>query len=428
MSIDSIVDPGSLVRDDALNQRVYTDPAVFAAELELLFGRTWIFIGHESEVPHPGDFKTDQIGRWRLLLVRDADRRVRLFHNVCRHRGAMLCHAPGGNTRAFKCMYHGWTFGIDGSLLGVPLREQMRNLNPSSYGLAAVPRVENYQGFIFASMATVGESLKDYLGRAAHYLDLMVERAPEGKIAAIKPVRYFYNGNWKLQIENYSDNYHPAVLHQSALSIGMKLMKEKFGDDVLGARTGGRYMERMLEHGHSIADYQGGRGALWMNAYDDEYLAALAARIGTDRARALRDRDVHLIIYPNLLLHYRMNHYRVIKPVSVDRTVVDVYPCTLVGASKKVNDALILNTSHHCSVGGEVQVDDIQAFSWVQEGLGSQALEWIPLKLHGEDEHLNADGEVESYGTSENAIRHQYREWMRMMSRSRAALSDASAG
>lgn len=415
MSVEFAGNPASLVKNDAVHQSIYTDPAIFAQELELLFGRTWIFVAHDSEIPQSGDFKTDQISRWRLLLVRHQDGGIRLFHNVCRHRGALLCHEAYGNTQAFKCMYHGWTFATDGRLRGVPMRDHMRDLDLAAHGLVPIPRVQSYQGFIFASLAPEGQSLEEYLGGAKRYLDLMVERAPENTIAAIKPVQYHYRGNWKLQVENYSDNYHPAILHHSVLSIGAQMLKEKFGENPLAVRSGGRYVERVLGHGHSMADYQGGRGALWMNAYDEEYVRTLARRTGMERAKELRDADIHLIIYPNLLVHIRMNHFRVIKPVSVDHTIVNTYPCKLVGASKTVNDLLIHNTSHHVSAAGEVQVDDLQAFNWVQEGLTSGVIEWIPFKLYGKDEHVDAQGESVSYGTSEGAIRGQYREWARLM-------------
>lgn len=421
MNVTITPDAASLVKSDAVHTSIYIDPTIFKREMELIFGHGWFFIAHDSEVPRPGDFKTDQLGRWRFILVRHHDGAVRLFHNVCRHRGALLCHESYGNTQAFKCMYHGWTFATDGALRGVPMREQMHGLDLAAHGLVPIPRVESYRGFIFASLAAAGESLDDHLGGAKRYLDLMVGRAPEGKITAVKPVQYHYRGNWKLQLENYSDNYHPAVLHHSVLSIGAKMLKEKFGENPIGAKSTARYEERLLGHGHSIADYHGGRGALWMNAYDDDYLRMMAERVGMERALELRDADIHLIIYPNLLVHVRMNHYRVIKPVSVDHTIVNTYPCRLAGASKRVNDALIHNTSHHVSAAGEVQVDDLQAFNWLQEGLGSGALEWIPFKLYGEDEHTELDNERVSFGTSEGAIRGQYCEWARLMSAGNAA-------
>ena len=113
----------------------------------------------------------------------------------------------------------------------------------------------------------------------------------------------------------------------------------------------------------------------------------------------------------------RLNHYRIIKPVSVNYTQVETYPCKLKGAPKSINDNLIMGTAHHVSALGDVQVDDMQAFSWVQEGLSSGAVEMVNLKLHGEEEHINEDGELEWHGASEAAIRHQYQEWARLMTR-----------
>jgi len=105
----------------------------------------------------------------------------------------------------------------------------------------------------------------------------------------------------------------------------------------------------------------------------------------------------------------------VIKPIAVDRSEVWTYPCKLKGAPAEVNEALILNTSHHVSAMGEIQIDDLQSFSWIQEGLQSPAMEWVLLKLHGEEERINEHGEFEWRGTSEEIIRHQYREWARLM-------------
>jgi benzoate/toluate 1,2-dioxygenase alpha subunit len=386
-------DAAHLVRRDEVHARVYTDPAVFEKELELLFGRTWIFIGHESEVPKPGDFKTDRIGRWPLLMTRHADGAVRVFYNICRHRGATLCHEADGNARSFRCMYHGWAFGSDGTLLGVPLQERMENFDRADYGLIPLARVSSYQGFVFASLAPEGQTLEDYLGSVKAYLDVMVGRAPNRRIAALKPIKYEYRGNWKLQIENFSENYHPSVLHQSvfahrAAHTGKPATTMK--------QSAGGSREMTLEHGHAAVDFGGSRRGP-----------------GDPQGDAP---DIHILIYPNLLLHTRFNHYRVIKPVAVDHTEIEVYPCTLDGVPDALNAWLVHSSADHVSPVGLVQVDDLQAFDWVQDGLTSGAIGWIPIKLHGGDEHINADGHLEWSGASEGIIRHQYREWARLMS------------
>lgn len=406
------LDVDRLVRLEEVHARVYTDPEVFRQEMELVFGRTWIFIGHESEVPGNGDFKTDRIGRWPILMTRDSSGKVNVFYNICRHRGATLCHEETGNTRSFKCMYHGWSFATDGALIGVPLRERMHDFDQAGYGLVPLTRVDSYRGFVFASLAEHGMPLETYLASVRPYLDAMIERAPNRRIAAVKPITYEFDGNWKLQIENFSENYHPSVLHQSVFAhrarhTGKPTTTMK--DSASGSR------EIALRYGHAMVDFRGTRRGK-PSPGEDAYVEALTRRDGVERAVALRDTDLHILIYPNLLLHTRFNHYRVVKPVSVDRTEIDVYPCTLDGAPDSFNEQLVHDSADHVSPVGLVQVDDMQAFDWVQDGLASGALDWMPLKLHGGDEHVNADGYLEWTGASEGVIRNQYLEWARLMS------------
>jgi phenylpropionate dioxygenase-like ring-hydroxylating dioxygenase large terminal subunit len=407
-----------LVREDRVHRRVYTDAAVFEMEMRRIFGHVWTFVGHDSEVPKPGDFKTDTFARRPIIMMRGDDERVRVFYNTCRHRGAKVCYEAYGNARSLRCMYHGWTYSKAGQLVGVPLRDRFRDFEPEQgFGLLQVPRIDSYRGFVFASTSTTGPSLRDFLGRGCHYLDLMCDRAPAGEIEVTRPIKCDFPGNWKLPLENYSDNYHPSVLHQSALEVGATIMKEKYGNRQFSMRNSAAdYVERIYGSGHGIQDFAGTRGAMWMNAYDNpEYRKALSARVGPDRAEELADMDIHLVIYPNLLIHVRMNNFRVIRPLAVDRTEVWTYPCKLKGAPDDVNETLVLNTSHHVSAMGEIQVDDLQSYIWTQEGLQAEDMEWILLKLHGEDERVNEHGEFEWRGTSEEIIRSQYREWGRLM-------------
>jgi len=406
------LDVDQLVRPEEVHSRVYTDPSIFQKEMELVFGRTWIFIGHESEVPNPGDFKTDRIGRWPILMTRDAGGKVHVFYNICRHRGATLCHESDGNGRSFKCMYHGWSFASDGALIGVPLAERMRGFDQAQYGLVALARVESYKGFVFASLCAEGMPLEVYLASVLPYLDEMVERAPNRRIAAVKPLKYEFDGNWKLQIENFSENYHPSVLHQSVFAHRAR-HTGKPTTTMKDSATGSR--EMALAFGHAVVDFRGTRRGKPYPG-EDEYLQALSRRDDPKRAAELRDLDLHILIYPNLLLHTRFNHYRVVKPVAVDRTEIDVYPCRLGGAPDSLNEQLVHDSADHVSPVGLVQVDDLQAFDWVQDGLASGALGWMPLKLHGGDEHVNADGHLEWIGASEGVIRNQYQEWARLMS------------
>ena len=139
----------SLVMGDQVDSSVYTSPEVFEQEMQRIFGRTWIFIGHASEVRNPGDFKTVQVGRWPLLMTRHSDGRVRVLFNVCRHRGSRVCYESFGNANSFMCMYHGWTYDTAGTLNAVPMLDHMNDLDMSSYGLVSVARVEVHRDFVF---------------------------------------------------------------------------------------------------------------------------------------------------------------------------------------------------------------------------------------------------------------------------------------
>jgi benzoate/toluate 1,2-dioxygenase subunit alpha len=417
----SRLDVDALVREDAVHRRVYTDPAVFEEEQRKIFAGTWVFVGHESEVPQPGDYKTDEIARQPIILTRHSDGEVYVLFNTCRHRGARVCETPFGNSNFFRCPYHAWMYRNNGELVGVPYREGFGpDFDPADYPLVRLPRVGSYRGFVFASLNPDVPSLDEHLGRARHYLDILCDRAPDGAIALTKPLKYEYPGNWKLQLENYVDNYHPPYVHESAFDVSRRVPREKYGGtrpEFEGTRPRRQgYVERSIVHGHGMLDYKGGRVS-WQNAWaHPDYLAVLAERHGPERAREIAETDYHIVIYPNLLLHTRLNQCRVVKPIAVDRTEVFTYPSKLVGAPDTVNEALIRGTAHHVSPGGEIQVDDLEIFARVQKGLQAQGMEWVILKLRDADERVNEHGEVEATKITEVIQRGYYREWRRLMS------------
>src|SRR5215831_7834524 len=112
-----------LIEPGRVHRRVYTDPDLFALEQARIFGRAWIYVGHESRLPEPGDFLRSRIGAREILVVRQADGALVALHNRCAHRGAQLCTAAHGRARSFVCPYHGWAYRLDGSLIGVPMPE-----------------------------------------------------------------------------------------------------------------------------------------------------------------------------------------------------------------------------------------------------------------------------------------------------------------
>ena len=213
MSSASMIDVANgTIRQDVFSAELY------AREIEHVFGRCWLFLGHESVIPKNGDYFTSYMGEDPVIAQRDASGKVRVFLNKCRHRGNLVCVHDRGNTRAFTCSYHGWTY-TDGKLTGVPLaREAYKGeLDFSNLALIEPAQVRVYGGLIFACWSAQTELLESYLGDARWWLDHFLLREELGGLEIIPgPQRYVMPVNWKLLAENFAgDDYHFMSTHGS---------------------------------------------------------------------------------------------------------------------------------------------------------------------------------------------------------------------
>src|ERR1043166_4548809 len=190
----------ALVQDGRVHSDIYTSERVFQLELERIFHRCWLYIGHESEIPRPGDFRARTMGTQPVIMVRGHDDKVRLLVNRCRHRGTIVCETEAGCTDAFRCWYHGWIYDNTGRLVHVTGPEAYGDgFRTEDFGLTAVPRVEIYRQFVFASLDPKAPPLRDHLGLAAAMIDVMVDASPEGQVIVDGGCyKTFYKGNWKL--------------------------------------------------------------------------------------------------------------------------------------------------------------------------------------------------------------------------------------
>jgi len=205
---------------------VYTEPSVHEQELQRIFrGRAWQYVGLACEVPQPGDFIQAYVGDAPVILVRDRDRQLRVFVNRCTHRGAQVCQEARGNTKVFTCPYHQWSFGLDGSLAGIPFRRGIAGkggmsacFDPAEHGLEQL-RVAERHGVVFASHAHDVEPLEAYLGPAIlAYFDRVCDGRP---LKVIGTMQHRVHSNWKLQVENLKDPFHAALLHSFFVTFGI---------------------------------------------------------------------------------------------------------------------------------------------------------------------------------------------------------------
>ena len=167
MPKDQNLDFGSLVEPDRVHKSCYTDENVFEQELKSIFYKSWIYVGHESQVPNAGDYWTTWIGKERMIICRAEDGQVHVLYNRCPHRGTLICnnlHGNSGNKKSFRCSYHAWQFTMDGSLRNVPMREGYEgiiDLKDPQLQMKRAERQGSYRGFVFASLSEEGPELRN---------------------------------------------------------------------------------------------------------------------------------------------------------------------------------------------------------------------------------------------------------------------------
>jgi p-cumate 2,3-dioxygenase alpha subunit len=385
--IEQWVDTKPLVDDDPrantfrVHRSAMTSEAVHRAEIERIFGRSWLYVGHESEIPEPGDFvRRPLVGR-PVFMVRGAKSgNVNVFHNSCTHRGALVCRQETGTAKVFSCFYHAWTFDTEGQLKGVPDRAAYANgLNFAELGLKRVERVESYRGFVFASFDPDIVDLQTYLAGAGDYIDLVVD----GCGGAVELVRgtneYSFDANWKLLVENSIDGYHAQSTHDTYFKYLVSI-----GTDLTGG-VDGRAVS--LGNGHAVIEYSAPWGrpiAKWEPLFGEEarseidrLRADLVDRYGVERARTMAEVNRNLLIYPNLIINDIMAvTVRTLYSPTPDRVDVTAWQLAPRDELPSLRQRRLDSFLTFLGPGGFATPDDVEALESCQQGYRGGGVEW----------------------------------------------------
>lgn len=190
----------------SLEQKFYTDPDYYKLDLENIFYKDWLFVGHDCELPKTGSYMTVQIGAYPVIIVRDAQGGIRAFHNSCRHRGSRICSAEKGTAAKLVCPYHQWTYELDGRLLFA--RQVGPDFKPADYGLKPV-HCETVAGYIYICVAEEAPDFAAFRNLVEPYL--APHNIKDAKVAFESSI--IEKGNWKLVWENNRECYHCAANH-----------------------------------------------------------------------------------------------------------------------------------------------------------------------------------------------------------------------
>lgn len=209
-----------------ISREIFTAKDIYEEEVERVFTRAWLFVGHESQIPNPGDYFTSRMGTEPVILTRDKKGQIHVFLNSCRHRGMKVVQYDHGNTQLFTCPYHSWSFTTEGKLFGVPQYKGLYEdcLDKEDWSLIEVAKLENYKGTIWATWDKDAPDFLTYLGDAKTHLDLALDARDgrEGGSEVLLGVhKWIIPCNWKFAAENFlGDTYH-NVSHRSVDLVGI---------------------------------------------------------------------------------------------------------------------------------------------------------------------------------------------------------------
>jgi choline monooxygenase len=331
--LSSYDDRASLSQASTIPAAWYVDPRIAEIERLSVFSKTWQLVARTDQVKSPGDFVRASVADEPLVIVRGNDGTLRAFYNVCRHHAAAVVTQACGQASLLHCPYHGWNYGLDGSLKGMPEFEGVENFDRAQNGLVPV-RVETWECFVFVNLDNQAIPLAEFLG------GLVQRMAPLGigKLHYFDRRTYNIRCNWKVFVDNYLDGgYHVPHLHKGL---------------------------------NSVLDYK-----QYVIENEDRYCLQSSPMVVSEEDAATGatrkgDRAWYFWQHPNLMINCYEGYMdtNLVVPIDVDHCTVifDFYFADISEARGEYNEESV-------NVGNRVQEEDLGICEDVQRGLKSRA-------------------------------------------------------
>lgn len=358
-----------------VNREAFVSEEILRLEREHIFDSSWIYVGHDSEIPNNNDFVTRDVAGRSVIFNRDRNGKVNVLLNTCLHRGASVCRHLAGNAKIFTCFYHGWAYRNSGELVNVPANEDYTT-DPIAYygGLRQPAHVESYRGLWFANFTEDAPDLRTYLGTAAYLIDLMADQSPKGVRLVEGTHKYTLQANWKLLVENSIDGYHAKSVHHTYFEMMMELGQTPpmLGDSTVGAiPPAGVGTE--FGYGHTTLLYPANGLPLATESVKGslaEFRRQVAELKGEEYATAVWGLSRNTIFFPNLIgidlgFGYTL---RTFYPTAPDQTEVSSWQVVPADADEEFVRYRIDNALTFWGPAGLATPDDVEALEQAQRG------------------------------------------------------------
>ena len=376
MKVSDLID----VDAGTLSREIFSSEEIFQKELDRVFAPAWSFVGHTSQLARSGDFFLSRVGLEQVIVTRDPQGAIHVLLNSCRHRGMPACRYDTGNAEGFTCSYHGWSYGLDGALTGVPkFKERYQGrLEREKWGLIRA-RVYVFYGSIWATFDDALPSFEDYLGADMQFYLRSLLQGPDGEddgyevIGGI--VKWQVPCNWKFGAENFAGDHYHGYSHISVERLSVGLSGKKSRHNFAAVKTPRQPMSVAdPKRGHTIrasvykalAGYDPQEGASdEVNSYYRVCHEARQRRLG-DKSRLLIHGGV---IFPNT--HFNSAGRTTIGlwlPLGATRTEVWRWLFVPRNAPDAVKDTLREYYLRYAGPAGMVEQDDMENWTAAQRG------------------------------------------------------------